>query len=231
MQCPRCQTKNPPEAKFCLGCGTPVSRPSGPPAASYVDLQHEVEHLARALSEALEQQTATSEILRTIAHAPTDAQPVFDTIVQSVARLCRAAHAAVFLTDGRMVYLPANLGSSPEALATARARYPRPLDMETMPGMAILTRSVIHVPDIEEPPPAIALVREVGRSLGFRSTVAVPMLRDGQAVGTINVARREPGRFSDAEVALLQTFTDQAVIAIENVQLFNDLQDKNRALS
>src|SRR5262249_15001890 len=112
---------------------------------------------------------------------------------------------------------------------TARARYPRPLDMETMPGIVILTRSVIHVPDTEEPS-VIALVREVGRLLGFRSTVAVPMLRDVQAVGTINVARREPGRFSDAEVALLQPFADQAVIAIENVRLFTELQARTSEL-
>jgi signal transduction histidine kinase len=182
------------------------------------------------VTEALEQQTATSEILRTIAHARTDVQPVFDTIVRSAARLCRAGNAAVFLKEGGMLYHPANYGSSPAALAAARAPYPRPLGMDTTAGMAVLTRSVVHVPDIEEPS-AVEVVRHVGRTLGFRSVVTVPMLRGEDAVGAILVARREPGRFSDAEVELLKTFADQAVIAVENVRLFDELEARTAALT
>jgi signal transduction histidine kinase len=182
------------------------------------------------VTESLEQQTATSEILRTIAHVQTNAQPVFDTIVQSAARLCHAAVTGLFLTDGQMVYLPANYGSSPETLAVNRARFPRPLDMDTPPGVAILTQSVIHVSDTEEPS-AMDYVRQAGRLLGFRSGVTVPMLREGEAVGAISVTRREPGHFSDAEVGLLKTFADQAVIAIENVRLFTELEARNRDLT
>ncbi|HET9480291.1 MAG TPA: GAF domain-containing protein [Candidatus Polarisedimenticolia bacterium] len=182
------------------------------------------------VTEALEQQTATSEILRTIAHARTDVQPVFDTIVRSAARLCRASNAAVFLSEGGMLYHPANYGSSPAALAAARAPYPRPLGMDTTAGMAVLTRSVVHVPDIEDPS-AVEVVRIVGRMLGFRSVVTVPMLRGEDAVGAILVARREPGRFSDAEVELLKTFADQAVIAVENVRLFDALEARTAALT
>ena len=199
-------------------------------AIENVRLFTELEARNRDLTETLEQQTATSEILRVISHSQTDVQPVFDTIVQNAARLCHAANAAVFLTDGRMVHHHANYGSAPEALAVARARFPRPLDMDTMPGMVILTRSVVHVPDTEEPS-AVPLVREVGRLLGFRSSVAVPMLREGEAIGSINVARRQPGPFSDSEVELLQTFADQAVIAIENVRLFKELQTSNHELT
>jgi GAF domain-containing protein len=180
--------------------------------------------------EALERQTATSEILRTIAHAQTDVKPVFETIVRSAARLCHAANAAVFLTDGGMLYEPANFGSSPEARAAARARYPRPVGMETPPGIAILTRSIFHVPDTEDSS-VIEHLRQSGRLLGFRSVVTVPMLREGEAVGAILVARRETGRFSDVEVELLRTFADQAVIAVENVRLFKELEARTTALT
>jgi two-component system, NtrC family, sensor kinase len=209
----------------------PVARKSGKGEGSRAgDLETRLAEALKREAAALENQTATSEILRTIAHAQSDVQPVFDTIVRSAARLCHAVNAAVFLTDGTMLYHPANYGSSPEALAAVRAQYPKPLDADTTPGRAILTRSVVQVPDIEAPS-AGEHVRQVGRLLGFRGVVAVPMLRDGEAVGAINVSRREPGSLSGAEVELLKTFADQAVIAIENVRLFKELQDKNQALT
>jgi GAF domain-containing protein len=193
-------------------------------AIENVRLFKELQASNRELTTALDQQTATSEILRAISGSPTDVQPVFDTIVQSAARLCRASHAAVFLTDGRTVSVPANYGSSPEARAAVRARFPRPLDMESTGGMTILTRSAVHVPDTEEPS-AVELIRQSGRLMGFRSLVTVPMLRGSEAVGAIGVYRRDPGRFSDAEAELLKTFADQAVIAIENVRLFNETKE------
>jgi signal transduction histidine kinase len=182
------------------------------------------------VTESLEQQTATAEILRTIARAQTDVQPVFDTIVRSAARLCHAPNAALFVTDGGMLYEPANFGSSPEALDIARSRYPRPLGTDSASGIAIVRRSVVQVPDTEAPS-APELARQTGRVIGFRSLLAVPMLRQGEAVGAINVTRREPGPFSDGEVALLKTFADQAVIAIENVRLFKELQARTQQLS
>jgi two-component system, NtrC family, sensor kinase len=199
----------------------------------FTELEEKNEAVTQAhaqVTEALDQQTATSEILRVISAVHTDAQPVFDTIVQSAVRLCKAASAAVFLTDGRMLYEPANYGDSPEGLAAARARYPRPLDMDTAGGIAVLTRSVVHVPDTEDPS-AIEWIQQSGRLVGFRSVVTVPMLREGDAVGAILVTRREPGHFSDTEVELLKTFTDQAVIAIENVRLFKELQTRTADLT
>ena len=199
-------------------------------AIENVRLFTELQVRNRQLTESLAQQTATSEILRTIAHAQTDTQPVFDTIVRSAARLCHAANAALFLTHGGMLYEPANYGSSPEALAATRARYPRPVGMDTTPGMAILTRSVIHVPDTEDPS-AIEHVRQGARLLGFRGLVTVPMLREGEPVGAIIVTHRDPGLFSDGEVELLKTFADQAVIAIENVRLFKELEARTADLT
>jgi two-component system, NtrC family, sensor kinase len=115
----------------------------------FTELQQKNRALTAAhgqVTEALDQQTATNEILRAIAHAQTDVQPVFDTIVESAARLCNAATATVLHTGGTMLYVPANYGSSPEALATARALFPRPLDMTTAAGTAILMRSVVQIP-------------------------------------------------------------------------------------
>jgi GAF domain-containing protein len=200
-------------------------------AIENVRLFRALEEKNRTITEALDQQTATAEILRSISSSPTDVQPVFDTIVRNAARLCTATIAGVFETDGTMLYHPANYGPSAEALAVARARYPRPLDMNTGPGMAILTRAVVHMPDCDYDAPAVpAPVREAARVLGFRSFAAVPMMREGQAVGAIVVTRPEAGPFADAEIELLKTFADQAVIAIENARLFKELQEKNRAL-
>src|SRR5262245_51689557 len=113
--------------------------------AKIAKLEAKLAASASALTEALEQQTTTGEILRVISGSPSDAQPVFETIVRSASQLCHAVMAAVLLTDGRTLYLPANHGSSPEALAAVRARFPRPLDTQSLSGAAIMKRSVVHV--------------------------------------------------------------------------------------
>jgi signal transduction histidine kinase len=199
-------------------------------AIENVRLFKELEARNRDLSETLEQQMATAEILRVISSSPTDVQPVFDTIVRSALRLCNGATTAVFHVDGGMLHHPANHGGSPNALAAARARYPRPVGRDSIPGIAILTRSEYEVPETEDPS-AVEMSREAGRILGIRSLFAVPMRRDGEAVGAIVVTRREPGRFAAAEVTLLKTFADQAVIAIENVRLFKELQARTGELT
>ncbi len=196
-------------------------------AIENVRLFKELEARNKDLSESLEQQTATSEILGVISGAHTDAQPVFDAIVESAARLCRASSAAAFRADGRTLYHLATHGGSAEALAVVRDLFPRPLDGETLAGIAIQTRSVVQAPDTEDPS-AVEAARRMGRLIGFRSAVAAPMLREGEAIGALFVARRDPGHFSTTDLKLLQTFADQAVIAIENVRLFTELQARNR---
>ncbi len=193
----------------------PVARKSLKSEGSRVrQLQKRLEEALKREAEAQEQQRATSEILRVISSSPMDVQPVFEAIVASAGRLCNGTTAAVFLVHDGTLYHPANYGGSPEALAAARARYPRPLRLDTGPGIAILTRSVHEVRDVEDSSTA-EHIRAVGRVLGFRSVITVPMLRKGEAIGAIAVTRREPGPFSEGDMALLQTFADQAVIAVE----------------
>ncbi len=225
MQCAHCQQDNPSYAKFCFECGAPVKRASD-------STRQEVPYgeLRSTLTESLEQQMATAEILRVISSSPTDVQPVFDTIVRSALRLCNGATAAVFRVDRGMLHHPANYGGSPRPLAAVRARFPRLVGRDSVPGIVILTRSEYEVPDTEDPS-AVEMSRETGRILGIRSLFAVPMLRDGEAVGAIVVMRREPGRFAPREVSLLKTFADQAVIAIENVRLFKELETRNADLT
>jgi signal transduction histidine kinase/putative methionine-R-sulfoxide reductase with GAF domain len=193
-------------------------------------MSKDLEARNRDLTESLEQQTATAEILRVISSSPTDVQPVFDTIVRSALRLCNGTTSAVFRVEGGMLHHSANYGGSAEALTAARARYPRPVGRDSIPGLAILTGSEYEVPDTEDSS-AIEMSRDTGRILGIRSLFAVPLLHDGQAVGAIVVTRREPGRFAAPEVSLLKTFADQAVIAIENVRLFKELEARNRDLA
>ena len=199
-------------------------------AIENVRLFKELEARNRNLTESLEQQTATAEILRVISSSPTDVQPVFDTIVRSALRLCNGTTSAVFRVEGGMLHHSANYGGSPEALAAARARYPRPVGRDSVPALAVLARSEYEVPDTEDSS-AIKMSRDTGRILGIRGLLAVPMLHDGQAVGAIVVTRREPGGFTAPERSLLKTFADQAVIAIENVRLFTELQQKNAQIS
>jgi GAF domain-containing protein len=197
----------------------------------FTELQQKNEALTQAhgqVTEALERQMATSDILRVIASSPTDAQPVFDTIAASAKRLCDALHSSVFQFDGEWITLVAADGS-PQQLEVIRRAYPAPPGRTSLAAKVILERRVIAIADaqndIEHPLP------ERAKALGFRSVVCVPMLRGDTPIGAIAVVRAEAIPFADAQVTLLQTFADQAVIAIENVRLFTELQEKNKALT
>ncbi len=223
MQCPRCQPQNTSEANFCPNCGTPLTSTTeaGPPAASYAELQ-------RTLSEAHEQQTATSAILRVIASSPTDAQPVFDAIVKSAVRLCDAFYSTVIRFDGELLHLVAHHNFTPEALEVVQRAFPMRPTYENPTGRVILTRDAINLTDILSETGYEPALQSV---LGYRSLLIVPMLREGQVIGVIVATQREVKPFSGRQVQLLRSFADQAVIAIENVRLFTELQEKNRALT
>ena len=197
-------------------------------AIENVRLFTELEARNRELTEALEQQTATAEILRVISRSQTDVQPVFDAILHSAVRLCDGMFGNLYRFDGELVHMVADCNFTPEARETARRVYPAPLSRGLSGTRAILDRAVSHIPDVNLDPeydPAMA------HTVGFRSVLSVPMFREDSVVGAINVARAEPGPFSRKQIELLQTFADQAVIAIENVRLFTELDARNRELT
>jgi signal transduction histidine kinase len=199
-------------------------------AIENVRLFTELEEKNRTITEALEQQTATAEILRVISSSPTDVQPVFDAIVRSMVRLCDSTFAIAYRYDGEQVHLAAHHELSAELLAALDRRYPQRPSADTSTGLSILERRVIHIPDAwADGTPAGT--REYARLLGFRTVAAVPMLREGQPIGSISALRMEMRPFTEQQIALVQTFADQAVIAVENVRLFRELQTRTSELT
>src|SRR5262249_36479155 len=179
------------------------------------------------LREALEHQTATSEVLRIISRSPTDVQPIFDAIIASAVRLCNAEFGWLHRFDGEMVHFVAHRGLSPKALAVVPRPYPMRRDRTQVTGRAILARDVVVIEDQLADP---EYRQDFAAAEQTRSALGVPMLRDGEPLGVIVIKRTESGPFPDEEITLLQTFADQAVIAIENVRLFKELQERNAEL-
>jgi signal transduction histidine kinase len=184
--------------------------------------------LFNELQERLEQQTATSEILRVISQSQSDVQPVFETIAINARKLCEATFAVVFRFDGVLINTAAADSASPEALKAIGQDFPMPPSRGSSTGRAILIRAVSYVPDVRQD--AEYRLQSVAEAAGFRSILSVPMLRDGSPIGTITVTGAEPAMFSERQIAMLQTFADQAVIAIENTRLFTELQTRTAEL-
>jgi len=195
-------------------------------AIENVRLFKELQERNRDLIEALEQQTATSEILSVIASSPTNIQPVLDVVAQNAARLCDALDAAIYRIDGERIQPVAHCGPVPIGQAH------RPLARTLPTGRAILDRATVHIHDlVAVQDTEFPDVKPLQPALPARTCVATPLLREGAAIGVIFIRRTEVRPFTDKQIKLLETFASQAAIAIENVRLFQELEARTRELA
>jgi GAF domain-containing protein len=180
--------------------------------------------LLSELRESLQQQTATADVLKVISSSVSDLKPVFEIIGQSAEKLCDAEISVISMVDGDVIRLASINGVTKEGVEAVRnAFYPMKLDDETVTARTIRSGTVCHVADVLDDP--LYTRKDGARAGGFRGSLGVPMIRDGQVIGAIFLARKQPGLFADNQVELLKTFADQAVIAIENARLFNETKE------
>jgi len=187
--------------------------------------------LLNELRESLEQQTATAEVLRVISNSPTNVQPVFDSIAESAVRLCSGQFSFVVRFDGEVMNFASCFGLSAEGLDVFRSIFPCAAGDDTVAGRAILRRAIVEVPDVEIDATYGVQAQRLARTVAYRSIVAVPLLHEGNPIGAIAVPRANSGSFPERQIALLQAFADQAVIAIRNVRLFDEVRQRTDDLT
>jgi GAF domain-containing protein len=196
-------------------------RAKAPPArrqrSSAADLQKQLDRRTRELAEAREQQAATSEILGVVARSPTDIQPILDALCQSAVRLCEAYDSTIWRPDGDRLLLVAHYGPITQVESL-------PLVRGIVTGRTVLDKRTLHIADMHTQADEFPESSKLARSLSFRTMLSVPLMREGVVIGTIALRRTEVRLFTERQVALLQTFADQAVIAIENARLLNELR-------
>ncbi|MFI5103221.1 MAG: GAF domain-containing protein, partial [Terriglobales bacterium] len=194
---------------------------------SAADANEKIALLERRLNEALEQQTATADVLKAISRSTFDLQTVLDALVESATRLCDADHAWLFQREGEVFRWVASFGLATDVHARIKKHFETHVvstDRGSVIGRAALEARVVHVPDVlADPDYTYGEAQKLG---GYRSALGVPLLHKGGVVGVIFVAKTVPQPFSEKQIELVTTFADQAVIAIENTRLFKDVQKR-----
>jgi len=203
------------------------NRMTGKLRESYAGLEHKVEERTHELKNSLDQQTAISEILRVISSSPTDVRPVLDAIAERAVQLCDASAASIYLTEGDKLRQVVSQGLSADQVSHVETL---PINRESTTGRAIVDRETIHVHDMLSEAAEYPLGYELSTRFGHRTILVTPLYREGQPFGAILIRRQEVRPFSDREIGLLRTFGDQAAIALENVRLFREIEDKSRQL-
>ena len=190
---------------------------------------NELRQRTEDLTESLQQQTASADVLKVISSSPTDVKPVFETIGERAKMLCDAEVSVISMVNGDLIELASVHGVSQEGVEAVRRVYPMHRDNETITARAVRAGGTVHVPDVMADPKYET--KDAARVAGYRACLGVPMVREGQVIGNIFVARTQPGYFTDSQVQLLKIFADQAVIAIGNVQLFDEVQERTEDLA